>query len=233
MSVLPFEVLSIIANLVMFVFVGYYLFSLRTRVKEIEKREIKIDTDYHQVVDNTLAKERRIIEDATSAYHQILDNALAKERKILEQASFEANQIITGAQYVNRTSKETVDAAMQKMIVDINQEAFSAAKDFMASYQTTLKQLSGQSLTGFQTASSELHLDLQKQMKEFHEKMLPELEKQLEEYKQTRLKQAEETITNIVQRVSREVFNAAIPIEEHHKLLIEALEKAKKQGIFN
>src|SRR6266513_2338897 len=113
MPLLPFEVLSLVANLVMFVFVGFYLFSLRAREKSLEKRESQIDTEYHQVV----------------------DNALAKERKIMEEASFEANQIITGAQYVNRTSKETVDQALQKMIVDIHTEAFNAAKDFMASYQ--------------------------------------------------------------------------------------------------
>src|SRR5438045_1545125 len=109
MPLLPFEVLSLVANLVMFAFVGFYLFSLRSREKSLEKRESQIDTEYHQVVDNTLSKERKIIEDATNAYHQILDNALAKERKIMEEASFEANQIITGAQYVNRTSKDTVD----------------------------------------------------------------------------------------------------------------------------
>lgn len=233
MPLLPFEVLSLVANLVMFVFVGFYLFSLRAREKAIEKRESQIDTEYHQVVDNTLSKERKIIEDATTAYHQILDNALAKERKIMEEASFEANQIITGAQYVNRTSKETVDQALQKMIVDIHTEAFNAAKDFMASYQASLKQIAGQSLTGFQTISQGMQLDLQKQVKDFHDNVLPELEKELEAYKKERLTQADETITEIIRKVSQEVLNTAIPIEEHHKLMIESLEKAKKQGIFN
>ena len=62
--------------------------------------------------------------------------------------------------------------------------------------------------------------------------MLPNMEKEIEAYKQARFKEAEAMVTKIVQKVSQEVLNKAINIEDHEKLVVDALEKAKKEGIF-
>jgi flagellar biosynthesis/type III secretory pathway protein FliH len=205
-----FQIMSLTADLVLFLFVGAYMMKLYAREKDIEKREKKTDTEYHQVV----------------------DDALSKERKILEDATIEASQIINETEFVSQASKDSIDAALAQMKKDIQNETTAAAHNFRSSYQQELKKLTDQSLNDFQTISKELQEGLHKQVTEFHNNMLPSLEKELDEYKQSRIKQTEQSIKGIVQKVSQQVLNKSISTDDHQKLLLESLDKAKREGIF-
>jgi hypothetical protein len=210
MSTLLFQIITVTADLVVFIFVGYYLFSIRHREKELKEKEAKADTGYHQVVDNALTRERIILDDATA----------------------KATQIITGAEYVNKTTKDSVNQALSSIVSEIQNDATSSAKSFIDSYTSSLKQLSNESLTQFQKVTQELKVDLQNQIKDFHNTMLPGLEKELEEYKQSRMKETDQIVTRVIQKVAQEVLNKSIPLSDHEALLTESLEKAKKEGIF-
>lgn len=211
MPILPVQVITIVADLVIFIFVGYYLLKLRAKEKELDAKSAKIDSDYHKIV----------------------DDALTKERTILQDASTEASQILTGTQFVSTNSKAAIDQALQKMVTDLEQEAGGTAKDFMTSYQTSLKQIAVQSLTDFQNVVKGLQDDLQKQIKDFHDNMMPTVEKELEAYKMARVKQAEQSVTHVVQKVSQEVLNKTLSLDDHQNLIIDSLEKAKREGMFD
>jgi hypothetical protein len=206
-----YQTMSLTADFVLFLFVGAYMMKLYAREKELEKREKKTDTEYHQVVDDALNKERKILEDATN----------------------EANQIITETEYVSQASKDSIDAALEQMKKDIKNETTAAAHGFRSSYQHELKQLTDQSLNDFQNISKELQEGLHKQVAEFHNTMLPALEKELDGYKQARIKQTEQMIKGIIQKVSQEVLNKSISMDDHQKLLIDSLDKAKREGMFD
>src|SRR5256885_315391 len=205
------QIISIAADVVIFIFVWHYILELRKKKKELDQKETTADTSYHQIVDTGLTKERKILEDATN----------------------EADQIISDAQYITQESKTSVDQALKKMAVTIQGEAADTAQGFTSSYQASLKQLSGQSLNEFQEVAQQLEADLQKQIKELHNTLLPNLEKEVEDYKQARLQHVEQITTRIIQKVSQEVFNKSLSVEDHRNLLIESLEKAKKEGIFS
>lgn len=207
---LLFETISFLLNLIIVLFVIYYLVHLRAKEKKLEQKENSVDTNYHHIVDEALGKERKILDDATS----------------------EASQIITNAQYVNTSSKHTMDQALEKMLGEVKTDAAKAATDFKQSYAVALDQIAKTSLTDFQAITKELQTDLQKQIKDFHQTLLPGMQKELEEYKQERYKQTEQTITRIVQEASQEILNKSISFEDHQKLLTESLEKAKKEGLF-
>lgn len=206
-----FQVMSLIADLVLFIFVGYYLLRLHTKEKDVEKREKKIDTDYHQVVDDALTKERKILDDATQ----------------------EAEHIIADTQFVSQESKGSIDAALAKMKKDIEHETAVAAQEFRNSYQKELEKIANQSLTEFHSISKELQDSLHKEVMQFHSTLLPSLQKELDEYKQARLKQTEQTIKTIVQKASQEVLNKSLSTDDHQKILIDALDKAKREGMFD
>lgn len=207
---LLFELLTVTADLLVFIFVGYYLIRIYRKEQELERKESRIDQNYHQVVDNALSKERKILEDATS----------------------EADQIIGGAEYISSSSKDAINKVLQAIVVDVQKDAMTTSQSFMTNYQESLKQMVIQSLNDFQKIAKELEIDLQSQVKEFHESLLPRLEKELEEYKATRLKEADEMVVTVLKKVSQEVLNKSISIEDHNALLIDSLEKAKKEGVF-
>lgn len=211
MSNLLFQAITVVANLEIFLFVLYYIWRLHSKEKELEKKEGKIDFTYHQIVDNALSRERKILEDATT----------------------EADQIIVNAEYVNQESKDEVDEALKKMMTDIQKETLSTAQKFIGSYHDALKEISDQSKTDFQSVSHQMQEDLKREIKVFHENLLPNLQKEVDEYKKTKLQQIDQAVTQIIQKVSQEVFNKTVSLEDHHKLLADSLEKAKKEGIFD
>jgi vacuolar-type H+-ATPase subunit H len=202
---------TIVTNIVILLFALYYSLQLRQRESRLEKKEQRVDTDYHHVVDEALSQERQILGDATT----------------------EADKIITGAQYINHNARQEIDAAIKVLVQDIQKEAATITNSFTSEYSSSLKQLTSQSLTDFQSVMKQLQLDLQQQIKTFHESLLPEVEKELESYKQTRMKAIDSGVVNIVQKASQEIFNRSLSLRDHQELLMQALEKAKKEGVFD
>lgn len=219
---------NLATNSTVLIFLGFYYYKLRKREKVIEKKEKKVDQEYHEVV----------------------DDALSKERKILDDAAHAADQIMTGAQYVKKETKAEVYYAMQKMAADIHKDAQKTAEDFINEFRTSLNQLAAKSIGEYQGTYNQLSDDMQRQLKEFaqltegiqtemqakikdfQEKRLQLLEKEIEDYKQARMKEVSDSVSLIVNEASQEIFNKAISMDDHHALLIEAMEKAKAKGMF-
>lgn len=215
---ITFQTVSILADLLILIFIAYYLLKLsdkekqlETKEKILEKKEGKMDADYHEIV----------------------DDALTKERKIVDDAAHEADQIITGAHYINKAAKESVAQAIRTMLEEIQKEAHNTSEKCTQNYQTSLNLITTQSLTDFQNVIKQLYDNLQKQIKDVQDSMLPALQKELAEYKEMRMKQTDQDVISIVQKATQEIFNKSISFNDHENLLIESLEKAKKESLFD
>jgi hypothetical protein len=211
MNSLPIQVLSIVTNLAILIIAGYYILKLKKKDEKLSRKEGRID----------------------SSYRKIVTEALNKEKSILTNATDEADQIILDTELLKKSTEDAVNEALKKMVEEIQKESIATASSFMNEYSASLRELSTSSLTDFQNVAKGLEGDLQKQIKDFRENLLPNMEKEFAEYKLSRMKQAEETITEIIQKASLEIFNKSISIEDHHKLLIESLEKAKVEGVLS
>src|SRR5260221_7409426 len=194
--------ITIFADIAIFIGVGYYLLQLRNREKKIEKKEEAIDTNYHHVVDEALGKERKILDDATT----------------------EADHIITDAKTITTASKQEVNEAIQDLVKDIQKEGHAIAHAFTSEYTTSLKDLTALSLTEYQTIMSDLQTGLKKQIQDFHATLLPQIEKELDAYKKARMKQVDHAVIAIIQKASQEIFNKSLSSQEHQTIIIESLE---------
>ena len=218
MPTLPFQIVNLAADLLVFFLAGYYLLKFSKREKELEDREKllrekegKIDIDYHQIVDNALTKEKKIIEDATA----------------------QAGTIIAKTEFVTQDSKEMVNRALRQMSFDIQKESNDIGRKFVGDYEIFLNNLSTTSLGEFKNTAKEFGTDLEKQIKEFREALLPNIEKEIENYKLERFKAVDKAVNVIIQKVSEKALNKSIPPEDHNNLIVESLEKAKKEGVFD
>lgn len=205
------QISTLLANILMLFFIIYYLSSLHKKEKIIEQKEEKLDSDYHHVVNDALAKERKILDDATA----------------------EANYIVSNAKYTSETSKQLVHQALQKMIEDVHHETLNTAKVYIDRYHDALTKLSGETLQGFNHIAKGLETDLQKQITDFRANTLTTLEKELQDYKGVRMQQTEELIKKIVGKVSQDVLHKTLTVEDHHQLMVDALDRAKKEGMFS
>lgn len=224
-----YNFLTITSSITIIIFVLVYAFRLHAKEKELEVKRHKVDTEYHRIVDDALSKERKILDDATS----------------------EADKIITDAKYVSSGSKEVVDHALKEMLDDIQKESVETGRVVLNSYAASLKELTNTSLKDvgeiskgldnelqtqlkeFESVTRKLAEDLQNQMKAFNENQLASVQKELDEYKLERMKQTEQMVLAIAQKVSQDVLNKSISLEDQQKLVIDSFEKAKKEGLFD
>ena len=88
------QVITLVADAIIFVIAGFYLFKLHAKEKELNERQKKIDADYHQVVNDALAKERKILDDSSQ-----------EAKQMLTTASTEADHIIASAKDASSESK--------------------------------------------------------------------------------------------------------------------------------
>jgi hypothetical protein len=205
-----FQSITVATDTLIFLFVIVYFWKFHRREKELEKKEQKIDTEYHKIV----------------------DDALSRERKILEDAIKESEKIIMDTKFISRDSKTHLDQSLSTMVSELQHDALTSAKQYTQSYQTSLQQISHQSLSNFQQASSGLESQLQKQIQQFQASIIPTMQKEIDTYKQSRMKDIDDQVTVVVQKVSQAVLRKSIPVSDHQQLIIDALEKAKQQDVF-
>lgn len=204
------QYLSLGVNVLLFFFLVYYVMHLNKKEKQLDAERTKIDQTYHHVVDEAMSKERQIISDATS----------------------EADKILLDTQLFSQSSETSIDKTLETLITSLKKDSTNTAKTYHDAYHLALKQTSDQSLKDFQTISHGMQDTLKKQLASFHDTLLPVMEKELASYKQARMQEVEQEIKQIVHAVSQELLNKSIPVEDHEKLLIDSLEKAKQKGMF-
>lgn len=211
LPILIIQGFTVFANIVMLLFIWYYLWEQRAKEKQLEREINKYDSRYHHVVDDALAKERQIIQDA----------------------SVEAGKIISNADFFKKASADKMTGVLHEMESDIEGQTLATTQVYSDSYHAAIQKLASASLSEFQNVTKQMTIDLQKQVKEYRETLLPRMDRDLEEYKKARMKDAEEAIAQLIKKASMEIFNKALPIEDHNNLIIESLEKAKKEGLFD
>ncbi len=244
MPTLLFQVITVVFNIVIIIFVVFYLLSLRNKEKAIDQKLHKIDTDYDQVVGHSSTQQ-----------HQIVEGALNQSNQIMQVATHQANQILAGAQYLSQTTKATLDTSLQQMVVtvqgvganskisldqalqkiitDVHKEAFDTGLTVTESYKASLKQVADTSVSGFQNVTQELELDMQMQIKNFRQEVLANIEKEVEAYKTAKIRRIDQASVVLVERVAQQVLNKSLTIEDHENLVLKSLDKAKKEGVFD
>jgi hypothetical protein len=205
------QFLLILASNVMIIGIVIYYFSvIRAKEKKIEKEQNEMDANFHHAVDDALSKERKIIGDATN----------------------EAGQIITQSKYLTTQSQQELNNAIHYVVTNIQKNGDSITQAFTAEYTNSLRNLSTTSLSQLQNVMSGLQTDLKKQIEDFHTTLLPQVEKELDVYKKTRMQEVDQAVIAIIQKASQEIFNKTISMSDHRNAVIQSLEKAKKEGVF-
>jgi len=200
----------LLADAAIFLFVGYYFLRIRQKEVDLDKREGKFDRDYHQVVDNALTKERKILEDATAT----------------------ASQIIAEARQINQNVTAEVAKSLEAMANQLQSEALEVAKKMGEEYQKTLEELAKRSEADFENVFKEMKGGMLAQIEEFQKSTRPVLLKEIEDYKKTKMDEVDKNALASAQKAAMEIFNKALPVEDQQNLVMAALEKAKKEGVF-
>lgn len=133
-----------------------------------------------------------------------------KAQKIIEKATKKANQILIQSNFFHKSLKES-----------LRQELKSAVQNSVKTYQKELEEGIKKSL-----------IELQEIIKSKTNTQWALIEKDLMEYKQQRKLETDKIMREEIKKLISDSFIKAMPESIKEKLIFEALEKAKKNGLF-
>jgi uncharacterized protein YkuJ len=181
-------------------------------------------------------------------------NLELKEHKeqieVLEDARKKAAKIIAHAHFVESNTKNQFQQELQNVSMNEVKYFQEAATDLLSVYKQELESLKADTIKIANNITKDIENNTIQELKDFKEILKKEtyasqkiVEQKIEEeyaqtkveietYKQDRIKKVEDEIYNILQNVSTLVLGKAISLEDHEQIVIDALNKAKEEKVF-
>jgi len=173
-----------------------------------------------------------------------------KEIEILENARQKAAKIIGDARIVEDKTKSEFHNQLKTVSLNEVRDFEKAANDLLDVYKQELENLKTNTIKMASNITKDIESNTISELKDFKEILKKETyasqkiveekiehdysqtKKEIEAYKQERLKKVDEEIYNILQNVSILVLGKAISLEDHEQIVIDALNKAKEEKVF-
>jgi hypothetical protein len=166
-----------------------------------------------------LEEEKKLLSLRQSAdKEKILDRAREKSEEMLSEASDKAMDILLQTQNFNEDSRTKLKEHFEKALKNQSTAIDKIGEELLNEYQEQLDLLKKQNINKAHNVSKDLEQDLLKQAKQ-----------EIEEYKKAQFEKINLKIYDLLEIVSEKVFGPGINVEKHEELVLEALEKAKKE----
>lgn len=164
----------------------------------------------------------------------------AKSLKILEDAHKKAKDILSDAQEFLRRDESKIALQVEKI-----------GKTYVDVYESTLNNIKLEAIKTIHNIPKDINESFSKSLIDFQEDLKTELhnnqekltaatlenikksENEIEKHKAFRVRQIDESVVSLVSEIAKKVLARDITGLEHEKLVLKALEEAKKEGIFN
>ena len=184
-------------------------------------------------------------------YEDIIKKAHEEAATLLEKTMLASQHLLGEAKVTNENLQSDFDKVLQtiaqKQIQSLNSEAAVLKKgyeDKVTRMESTIDQNTQQMRKGAEgTLEKQLatftqtlldHTSRSEQMvSEKTKEMLEEVEEEVAKYKSDKLAKVDQTILELIQRTYKDILSKSIPPTIHKELILEALEKTKKDGMFN
>lgn len=180
----------------------------------------------------------------------LLDEARQKALNLIDEANNKALDIINKASL----STDIASSNFNQKIADISslqiKQFEKITSDFTKLYNQVLSDLKTKNIEVFQNVSKDIEVSTMGEIKNFKDSMekltisseklvkkkidtdYEVTKKEIEAYKEGEIKKIDLEIYKLLEKTSKLVIGRAINLSEHEDLVLDSLEKAKKEGIF-
>ncbi len=181
---------------------------------------------------------------------KLLEQAHEKAQEIINTANKQATEILASSKSYESNSNQVLKDKLTQLETQQAEVFSKASEDMKVAYQNMMTQIQEQDINTLKTMTKDIESDVLADFKEFRDVLEKEtinsekvakgkideeylaMEKDLEEYKKQKYQKVDEDIYKILYRVSEMVLNQGISYDKHKELVIEALETAKKEQMF-
>jgi F0F1-type ATP synthase membrane subunit b/b' len=145
------------------------------------------------------------------ARHQSSDTIHKKTLQVLDEAREEANKIL-------RNARTQASAHQEKISTKID---------------TVLNLVAQREINDFKKALEIETINIEKTVGEKITTRYEEVRKEIEEYKAKQITTSDQKINKVLAEIIQKLLSKTINADEHQKLVVDALEEAKQNGLFN
>lgn len=212
------------------------LIAMTISYTRIFKKLLSHQKKYDELLDKINEKETDLLEDARR-----------KGAEIIESASLKGQSIISSSESISENSKNLLTSSTNQLVKDQSALFEKTSQGFLEEYKKMLDAIKNTTLELSTKASKDIEMDTIKELKDYDsilaketfegqkiveqkiEEEFSQTQKQVNEYKTQMLKKIENDIYEILKNVTKEALGKALPLADHEQLILEALEKAKKE----
>ncbi|MBI2621945.1 MAG: hypothetical protein HYW63_04880 [Candidatus Levybacteria bacterium] len=214
----------VIVSTTLFLWATYTLRNTNQRIKDIKDQEEKkwkdledkAQRDYQEILQSANKKAQEIILRATEVRQEGVMGFQDSAQKMFEAQKEAIKQISLALSNKYETELKKINEEHIKLLINIYKDIETSAKSDFTKYKDIIQK---------QTFDAERIAE--QKIKEEYEK----LESEIKELRQKKLNELNSEIDNIILNVSKEVIGKSLDLSAHENLIIEALEKAKKEKV--
>jgi MFS superfamily sulfate permease-like transporter len=180
---------------------------------------------------------------------KILKKAHDQARAMMYTTSIAAEEMLSDSKQTNENISEDLDKILQNIAAKHIHDMKTATEAFEKSYTQYLIDMQGKfqeqeqqtmtmtqdtvhkSLEAFSASLSSKTIGIQETIDKRTTEMLDQVELELADYKAGRLRKIDTEISQLIQKTFQEVLQKSIPESIHEELIMDALEKAKKESV--
>lgn len=189
-----------------------------------------------------------IQDDINLRYKKIINNAHNEARAILDSTSITSTNIIAESKATNEHIAENLDKVLQKIAQEHITHLKATSEEFTKSYDQRLASLQVELKTHTEEAIKESEARINQALEKYlqpiaakaaesnesidhrTQELTEQVEKELADYKAARMAKIESDVQELIMKTYREVLRKSIPDSLQEELIIQSLEKAKKEG---
>ncbi|MEK7186099.1 MAG: hypothetical protein AAB675_01935 [Patescibacteria group bacterium] len=181
----------------------------------------------------------------------LLEEARRKSTAIVEEATLKAQRIITEGDTLNINTKNLLEKSLNALIREQTAIFEKTSQNFLESYKNELSIVQNRTIEIARNVSKDIEEDTISEVKDFDnilaketiqgqkivgekiEEEFSHAKKQVEEYRTEMLEKVNKNIYELLEKISKTAIGKSLAMSDHQALILDALEKAKKDGIKN
>ena len=190
-------------------------------------------------------------ETINSKSEKVLTDAHQQSKSVILQATEKANKILLDANYSHEQIMQEFDKTLKEIVSRTTKEFETTGYDFVKLYQNSLEEIKKSHIEEIKSTIESVKKTTETELEDFSTIMKKETieaqdyigkniteqfektNKEIRDYKTEQLQKVDASIGSLIQKIAQSVLGRLISPSEHQHLVLEALEEAKKEGVFN
>lgn len=228
-------IFSLLLNAIMIIVVLYLVYKtdqvltqFEPVVKEGEKMRQTITQKTNEILAKTINLAQELVRSSVNQSQKNLKISDSFKAEMEQMMKVGVDQIMSESKQMIQNESKNIISGYQNQFSSLNQEvsvsAQEAKKEMIKEAQGKISEIG----LAIETGLSELPNVIEAKINE----QLSVNKKALEEYKQQKFKEVDAEIYQIISDIAKKAIGRSIDMSTHEELVMEALERAKKERMF-